>query len=150
MNCVCVLALSVTFLFLYEISREPLNGFSPNSQERRVWSLGWIGMLRSKVKITTDKNRGFRRISRESLNRFATNSLGRRVWSLARTSFKVKVNVGGLRAVYVWKNIFALVSVSILSVPCDILAWLSISFSARAERFWAYHIISCSLQLQLG
>ena len=26
-------------LFLYEISREPLNGFAPNSQGRRVWSL---------------------------------------------------------------------------------------------------------------
>ena len=35
------------------------------------------------------------------LNRFATNSHGRRVWSLARTSLKVKVNLGGLRAVYV-------------------------------------------------
>jgi len=27
------LALSVTFLFVYEISWEPLNGFAPNSQE---------------------------------------------------------------------------------------------------------------------
>jgi len=26
------------FLFVYEISREPLNGFAPNSQGRRVWS----------------------------------------------------------------------------------------------------------------
>jgi len=33
------LALSVTFLFVYEISPEPLNGFVPNSQGRRVWSL---------------------------------------------------------------------------------------------------------------
>ena len=31
-------ALSVTFLFVYEISGEPLNGFAPNSQGRRVWS----------------------------------------------------------------------------------------------------------------
>ena len=54
---VLFLALSVTFLFVYEISREPLNGFAPNSQ-------------------------------------------GRRVWSLARTSSKVKVNFGGLCAVY--------------------------------------------------
>jgi len=28
-----------TFLFVYEISREPLNGFAPNSHERRVLSL---------------------------------------------------------------------------------------------------------------
>ena len=27
------------FLFVYEISREPLNRFAPNSQGRRVWSL---------------------------------------------------------------------------------------------------------------
>jgi len=60
------LALSVTFLFIYEISREPLNGFVPNSQ-------------------------------------------GRCVWSFAGMSLKVKVNFGSLHAVYVWKNIFALV-----------------------------------------
>jgi len=39
---VLFLALSVTFLvflFVYEISREPLNGFAPNSQGRRVSSL---------------------------------------------------------------------------------------------------------------
>ena len=58
---VLFLALSVTFLFVYEISREPLNGFAPNSQ-------------------------------------------GRRVWSIARMSSKVKVNFGGLCAVYVWKK----------------------------------------------
>jgi len=52
---VLLLALSVTLLFVYEISRETLNGFAPSSQ-------------------------------------------GRRVWYLARTSLKVKVNFGGLRA----------------------------------------------------
>jgi len=37
---VLCLAVSVTFFFfLYEISRERLNGFAPNSQGRRVWSL---------------------------------------------------------------------------------------------------------------
>jgi len=36
---VLFLALSVTFLFVYEISREPLNGFAPNLQGQRVWSL---------------------------------------------------------------------------------------------------------------
>ena len=63
---VLFLALSITFLFVYEISPEPLNGFSPNSH-------------------------------------------GRRVWSLTQTSLKVKVNFGGLRAVYVWKDIFVVV-----------------------------------------
>jgi len=39
-NCVLgsVLVLSVTFLFAYEISREPLNGFASNSRGRRVCS----------------------------------------------------------------------------------------------------------------
>jgi len=48
--------LSVTFLIAYEIAREPLNGFAPNSQEdvfgplvRRVWT------SRSKVKVMRDK-----------------------------------------------------------------------------------------------
>ena len=36
---VLFLALSVTSLFVYEMSREPLRGFAPNSQGRRVWSL---------------------------------------------------------------------------------------------------------------
>ena len=54
------------FLFVYEVSREPQNGYAPNSHARRVWCL-------------------------------------------ARTSLKVKVNFVGLSAVYVWKNIFALV-----------------------------------------
>jgi len=36
---VLFLALSVTFLLLYEISWELLNKFAPNSQGRRVWSL---------------------------------------------------------------------------------------------------------------
>ena len=33
------LALPVCFLFVYEISREPLNGYAPNSHGRRVWYL---------------------------------------------------------------------------------------------------------------
>jgi len=45
-----------------------------------------------------------RRIFREPINGYATNSHGRRVWSLDRTSLKVKVNFGGLHAVYVWKT----------------------------------------------
>jgi len=57
-------------------------------------------------------------ISPERLNGFVPNAHGRRDWSLAETSFKVKVNFGGLRglrAVYVWKNIFAVVCHLILS-----------------------------------
>jgi len=42
-------------------------------------------------------------ISREPLG-FASNSHGRHVLSLAQTSLKVKVNFGGLCAVYVWKT----------------------------------------------
>jgi len=43
-------ALSVIFiLFVYEISREPLNGFAPNSHGRRVWSLARMS-LNVKVK----------------------------------------------------------------------------------------------------
>ena len=36
------------FLFVYEISREPLNGFALNSHERRVWSLARTSL---KVKV---------------------------------------------------------------------------------------------------
>jgi len=36
------------FLFMYEISRELLNGSAPNSQGRRVWSLTWTSL---KVKV---------------------------------------------------------------------------------------------------
>ena len=58
---VLFLALSVTFLFAYEISWETLNGFAPNSHRRRIWSI-------------------------------------------VRTSLEVKVNVGCLRAVCIWKT----------------------------------------------
>jgi len=57
------------------------------------------------------QKRGFRQMYQEPVNRYVTNSQGRRVWSLAWTSLKVKVNFGGLHAVYVWKNIFAVVVV---------------------------------------
>jgi len=36
------------FLFVYEIFRERLNGFAPNSHGRRVWSLAWTSL---KVKV---------------------------------------------------------------------------------------------------
>jgi len=38
---VLFLALSVTFLFVCEISPEPPNGFVPNSHRRCVWCLAW-------------------------------------------------------------------------------------------------------------
>jgi len=41
------------FLFLYEISREPLNGFALNSHGRRVWFLAWTSL---KVQVTRHKN----------------------------------------------------------------------------------------------
>ena len=59
-------------------------------------------------------------ISWEPLNGFVPNSQGRRVWSLAQMSLKVKVNFGGLRAVYVWKNIFAL-------IHSEFICWVSIA-----------------------
>ena len=45
------------FLFVYEISWEPLNGFAPNSHGRHVWSLTWTSL---KVKVTRGKNGIFR------------------------------------------------------------------------------------------
>ena len=60
-------------------------------------------------------------ISPELRNGFVPNSLGRRVWSLAWTSLKVKVNFGSLHAVYVWKNVFALV---IFYSVINFLSWL--------------------------
>jgi len=42
-----------TCLFVYEISREPLNRFVPNSRGRRIWPLGRTSL---KVKVTRDKN----------------------------------------------------------------------------------------------
>ena len=54
---VLFLALSVTFLFVYEISWEPLNGFAPNSQERRVWSLARMS-LNVKVKVKGQGHEG--------------------------------------------------------------------------------------------
>ena len=42
-------AVSLLFLFVYEISRESLNGFAPNSHGRRAWSLARMS-LKAKVK----------------------------------------------------------------------------------------------------
>jgi len=48
------LAVSVTFLFVYEISRESLNGFARNSQGGRVWSLARTCL---KVKVKDQRSR---------------------------------------------------------------------------------------------
>ena len=100
-------ALSVTFLFVYEIYREPLNGFAPHSQRRRVWSL-------------------------------------------MRTSLKVKVNFGGLCAVYAWKNIFALVCLTFTacSVPWrkrpNSTGLNGLSVASYARKTWKFHTKSAT------
>jgi len=62
-------------LFVYEISREPLNGFAPNSQERRIWSLA---RRNSKVRVKGQRSRS------------------------PGTKMAFFGPFGGLRAVYVW------------------------------------------------
>jgi len=52
---VLFLVLSVTFLFVYEISWEPLNGFVPNSHGRRIWSLARTSL---KVKVKGQRHQG--------------------------------------------------------------------------------------------
>ena len=57
---VLFLALSVTFLFVNQLSREPLNGFAQNSQGRRVWSHSdefESQSQKSNVKVTRDKKK---------------------------------------------------------------------------------------------
>ena len=48
------LLLSSYFLFVYEMYREPLNGFAPNSHERRVYSLTRISLM---VKVKDQRSR---------------------------------------------------------------------------------------------
>ena len=53
------------FLFVYEISREPLNGVGPNSQGRHVWSLAGISLnVKVKGQGHHEQKRGFQRIYR--------------------------------------------------------------------------------------
>jgi len=114
---VLFLALSVTLVFVYEVSREPLNRCAPNSQRKRVWSLAQTS-LNVKVKGQGhhgQKNGVFVRYLGTN-ERICTNSHGRRVRSFPQTSLKVKVNFGGLHAVYVWKNVFALVETNFISI----------------------------------
>ena len=48
---------AVCDIFVYEISQEPLKGFAPNSQGRRVWSLFRMS-LDVKVKGQKSKSQG--------------------------------------------------------------------------------------------
>ena len=50
--------LSVTFLFVHEISPEPLNGFAPNSQGRRIWLLARTSL---NVKVKGQGHQGQKR-----------------------------------------------------------------------------------------
>jgi len=53
---VLFLATSVCgLLFVYEISREPLNRFASSSHGRRVWSLAWTSL---KVKVKDQGHQG--------------------------------------------------------------------------------------------
>jgi len=72
---VLFLALSVTFLFVHEISREPLNRIAPNSQGRCVWSLARMSL---KAKVIRQRSRS--------------------PW----TKNGIFGFFGGLRVVYVW------------------------------------------------
>jgi len=84
---VLFLAQSVTFLFVYEISREPLDGFAPNSQGRSVWSLARMSL---KVKVKDQRSRapgtktGFSADISRTAERICDKLTRKRVWSLAR------------------------------------------------------------------
>jgi len=75
-------------------------------------------------------------ISREWLNGFALNLYGRYVWFLAPTSLKVKVNIGGLRVVYVWKNIFALVKKIVFFAHCVLGVFRFSPLRVNSSEFW--------------
>jgi len=84
----------VTFLFVYEISQELLNGFAPNSQGGHVWSLAWSlaqgslnVMVKGQVKVKGQRSRS-PGTKNEKVRHFSGASSG--AWSS-----------GALRAVYV-------------------------------------------------
>jgi len=52
-------------LFVYKISREPLNGFAPNSHGRHIWSLAHTNLnVKVKGQGTMEKNGIFRTLRR--------------------------------------------------------------------------------------
>jgi len=92
-----VLCAVCDFLLVYEISREPLNGFAPKWQGRRVW---FVARMNLNVKIKGQRLRspgtktgvfsGYHGNRRTDLRRI-WNSHGRCVWCLVPTSLKVRV-----------------------------------------------------------
>ena len=95
---------SVVFLFVYEISRELLNGFVPNSHRRRVWSLARTSlMVNVKGKVTRDKKGIFRPFG--GLLMFGKTSLASSLWqaiyifilSFVLSSFFSSPNLSGRR-----------------------------------------------------
>jgi len=48
-------AVSLFLLFVYEMYREPLNGFVPNSHRRRAWSIARTSL---KVKVKGQSHQG--------------------------------------------------------------------------------------------
>jgi len=110
---VLFLALSVTFcLFVYEISPGRLNGFAPNSQGRRVWSVARTS-LNVKVRGQRSRSPGTNNMlctpvipaAMEWKVLAADNAMhNRRCHSVAAGG-----DFGGLRAVYVWQTSLALV-----------------------------------------
>jgi len=57
----CAPSVCEFFLFVYEISQEPLNGFAPNSHGRRVWSLAGTSL---KVRVKGEGHQGQKKLSR--------------------------------------------------------------------------------------
>jgi len=112
----------IIFTVVYEISRELLNRFAQNSQGRRAWSLDRKNL---NVKVKGQRSRSPRTKNGVFGGYLAANISGiaqlicakftRKTYTgfptshQPRTSLKVKVNFGGLRVVYVWKNNFAVV-----------------------------------------
>ena len=102
----------MTFLFVPQISREPLNGFAPNSHVKRIWFL-----TRRSLKVK-DKGQGHQRQKRAVLchrprqRRNRTRSLqitshaSRRDHSIADGG-----DFGGLRVIYVLLKSVALVMI---------------------------------------
>jgi len=104
---VLFLALSVTFSLVHEISPEQLNRFAPNSQGRRAWSLARTSL---NVKVKDQGHQGKMGFSADisGIAELICAKFPQKTclvpWSLTPTSLKVKVNFGGLHAVYVWKT----------------------------------------------
>ena len=91
---ILLLALSVTFLFVPQISREPLNGFAPNSQGTRVWSFAGMSL---NAKVKGQGHQGQKRVSALPSPPAATE------WSrLLHAARYNAMSTGGLRAVHVW------------------------------------------------